>query len=242
MIRGLDWRMFAFGVILSMAATWSKSAGAQTQGEMIAVPESSREVFIAAEKAREAGEVERERELLEETIQRIGPTNPQAFPVYERLRHNYADRGLYQRALEVGDRQLRVAAGPGQEFNVLSSMVGLHVSLHQLKKAQAMLERMEQVLNRLRGSRRWQVRGDWWQAGLASAKASVQASSGHLAEAEDSLKACLMSANAALRENPDFEGSVQTLECYRKLMDIQIATGQLAAAGVTADQLRVTAE
>ena len=206
------------------------------------LPEVARPVFLEAEKARETGELERERELLDETLRLIGPQNPAAFRVYERLRNHYSDRGLFAKAVEIAEQQLRVATGPGQEHGILVGLVNQHAALHQMGKAKAALAQLEQKMEILRRSKRWAVRGAWWQAGLARAKASVYLRSGHLAEAEEALKACITSASAALKDNPDLEGSVLTMECVRGLMDVQIATGQLAAAGVTADQLRMTAD
>jgi len=217
-------------------------ASAQNANLPPPIPEVAKPVFLDAERAREEGAVERERELLEEAIRLIGPQNPAAYPAYERLRHNYADRGLFARAIEVGERQLRVVGGPGQEHNVLIAQVNQYAALHQLDKASAALAQLERTMDALRRSKRWFSRGPWWQAGLARAKASLYLRSGHLVEAEDALKACVASSAAALRDNPDIEGSVQILECVRGLMEVQIATGQLAAAGVTADQLRVVAD
>ncbi|MEI7611645.1 MAG: CHAT domain-containing protein [Betaproteobacteria bacterium] len=204
--------------------------------------EEARQVFLDAEAARAAGDPEKEVVLLEETLGRVGASSQNAYPVYERLRHNYADRGLFAQALEVGQRQLQVAGGPGQEHSVLVSMVGMYSALHQMEKASAAANRIEQLMPRLRTSRNWASRGNWWQSGLAQAKAHIHMRSGHLAEAEEALKTCISSSLAAIRDDPVFDGSVQYLGCIQGLMDIQIMTGQLAAAGELADQLRLAAE
>ncbi len=204
--------------------------------------EEAKQSFRAAEAARAAGEPEKEVQLLEETLQSVGASNPAAYPIYERLRHNYADRGLLARATEIGQRQLQVAEGPGQEHGVLVGLVGMYSSLHQMGHAQATLARIEQLMPRLRASRNWPNRGNWWQSGLAQAKANMHQRAGHLSEAEDAFKACISSSLAAMRDDPALEGSVQYLACIQGLMDIQIMTGQLAVASVWADQLRLATE
>ena len=220
----------------------SFTAQAQNPDPAAPPPERVREIFLKAEQAREAGDAEQERELLEETIRLVGPASRHAFPVYERLRQNYGDRGLIARAVEVGEQQLKVAGGPAQAHHILTSLVTMNASLHRMERAKATLSRLEDTTNQLRASKRWAMRGAWWQAGLATAKATVAQRQGHLVEAEESLKACISSANASVRDNPDLEGSARSMECVRDLMDIQIRTGQLAAAGITADQLRVMAD
>ena len=204
--------------------------------------DEARQSFREAEAARVAGDPDKEVQFLEETLQLVGAKNPAAYPIYERLRHNYADRGLFTRAIEVSQRQLQVTEGPGQEHGVLVSLVGLYSSLHQMDLAQASISRIEQLMPRLRSSRNWPNRGNWWQAGLAQAKANMHLRAGHLAEAEEAFKACISSSIAAVRDDPALDGSVQYLACIQGLMDIQIITGQLAAASVTADQLRVAAD
>ena len=209
---------------------------------VVTYSEEAKQSFREAETARAASEPEKEMQLLEETLQRVGVNNPAAYPIYERLRHNYADRGLLARAIEISQRQLQIAEGPGQEHGVLVGLVGMYSSLHQMDQAQATLARIEQLMPRLRASRNWPSRGNWWQSGLAQAKANMYLRAGHLNEAEDAFKACISSSLAAMRDDPALEGSVQYLACIQGLMDIQIMTGQLAAASVWADQLRLAAD
>ena len=240
MNKRAEFRKFVLGCLAALCLPLS--ALAQAQNPAVTIPDVARGVFVGAETAREVGEVEKESELLEEAIRLIGAENRNAYPVYERLRHNYADRGMFTKAVEIGEKQVQVTAGPGQMHSTLISLVGLYSSLHQMEKAKATLRRLERVMTQLRSARRWENRGAWWQAGLAHAQALVYLRSGHLSDAEAALKACIVSAGVAVRENPDLDGSVQHMECIRGLMNVQISTGKLAAASVTADQLRMAAE
>lgn len=192
--------------------------------------------------ARGQGEQETEVGRLQKALQAAGENSPAAYPIYEKLRHIYTDHGHFAKSIDIAKRQLAVASGPVQRYGVLINLVALHGSLHQLAKARETFVELERVMATLRTSKRWAVKGDWWQAGLARAKASLESSAGHPDQAEQAWKACLNSANRALQADPDRESRAMFLLCNRGLLTAQIATGQLEAAGQTADQLRVAAE
>lgn len=179
---------------------------------------------------------------LQAALQAVGENSPAAYAIYEKLRQRYSDHGNFVQAIRIAKRQLAVAAGPAQRHGVLINIVALQGSLHQLAQAAATLAELERVMAALRADKRWAKKGDWWQAGLARAKASLESSAGHPEQAEQSWKACLTSAQRALQADPDRENRAMFVLCSRGLLTAQLATGQLEAAGQTADQLRLAAE
>lgn len=199
-------------------------------------------VLGEAARAREQGDVQRERALLEQGLADTGPDSRAAFPLYDKLTQNYSDNGDFVGAIRLAEQQLATAGGPAQRLGVLVSLVSLHASLHQMNKARARFREAEALLPVLRSTRGWARKGDWWQALLARAKAMLEGSSGHLAVAESAWKACLGSAGKALKIDPDRDGSALFVDCSRGLIGVLTATGQLEAAGQLADQVRQTAE
>lgn len=198
------------------------------------------ELLDAAVAAREAGDPERELALLEEGLATLDASA--SYPVLDRMRQNLGERGILGRAVGVAERELRAARTPAEEHHVLVNLVNLYAGLHQHEKAAQALGRLELLMQRLRSLKGWERKGLLWQAGLARAKAAFHTKAGHLAQAEDAWKACLSSTEAMLRERTERSGGAQYVSCIAGLIDVQIATGQLAAAGASADQLRTSSE
>ena len=199
-------------------------------------------ILAEAAQAREQGDVQRERALLEQGLADTGPDSRAAFPLYDKLTQNHSDNGDFVGAIRLAEQQLATAGGPAQRLGVLVSLISLHASLHQMNKAQARFREAEALLPVLRSTRGWARKGDWWQALLARAKAMLEGSAGHLAVAESAWKACLGSAGNALKIDPDREGSALFVDCSRGLIGVLTATGQLEAAGQLADRVRQAAE
>ncbi|MBK6636611.1 MAG: hypothetical protein IPG34_02380 [Rhodocyclaceae bacterium] len=192
--------------------------------------------------ARTLGDDDAERSALRAALAEVGERTSAAYPLHERLRSLYSDAGEYTQAIGTSRLQLDIAAGPGQRFGPLISLVGLYGSLNQLDQAHAALSELEQLMTKLRAGPRWAINGAWWQAGLAKAKASLAMSAGQLEKAEEGWRACLSSAESALIAQPEREGSGYFVDCNRGLLLVLMAHGQLAAAGQVADQLRMAAE
>jgi len=222
-------------VALALAPAEAKNKGRNRSAQ-------AEEIVAESEQARDAGDTEKELELLGEALAAAGAESHAAYRVYEKIKQNYSDRGNALRAAETAERQLPTARNAGQELHVLVSMVSLYSALHQNQQAAGALERLERLLPRLRSSDGWERQRHWWQAEIAKAKAAFHTRAGHLPQAEDAWKACLSSGEAALKDNPDREGSALFLDCARGLIGVQIATGQLAAAGDMADRLRMAAD
>jgi CHAT domain-containing protein len=230
-------RAFAVFVVMSMAA---QTAYAQRS---LRIDEPVRQILDAATLAREAGDSEKERTLLEQGIEATGTTNPSAFPLYQMLGQNYADYGNLAKAVALIERQLATARMPSQAHSTLIKAISLYANLHLMGKTREFLDRLEKLQPRLRAAPGWEKLGDFWQAGTAWAKANVYTAQGNLADAEPAWEACLSSSEKHLRGNPDDPGALFYLvDCTTGLMKIQIATGQLAAAGALADQQRAAVE
>ena len=167
---------------------------------------------------------------------------PAAFRASLQLRQMHSDLGNSTKALYYAQRQLALAQGPVQAHGALMGIVALNSALHQLSAAKAALTQLEQTMETLRSTRRWAAKRDWWQAGLAMARASYEMQSGHLDKAEQAWQACNTSALAALQSDPEREASPLFLECNRGLLGVLLSTGQIAAAAQVADQLRTTAD
>jgi CHAT domain-containing protein len=234
-------RWFPLGIVVALlgGAQPSLAAKARGAGPATAVVQS---VLSEAEAFRVVGNLDQEQEVLTRALDTLGGDGPDAYQLYEHLRRNYGDRGNFFRAIAVGERQLSTVSSPAQEHHVLVSLAVFYAALHDKAKAAAALERIERLMPRLRASNGWQRSGFLWQADLARAKAAIERQAGHPAQAEDGWKACLSAAQADRRENPDRAVGVLDIECMRGLIEAQIATGQLAAAGGLADQLRTTAD
>ena len=153
--------------LLCLLTLASIAVPAQNRNRTSVLPEEAQRVFAEAEIARATGDSEKELALLEQALKQLDPNSEAAFPVLERLAYNYADRGLTTQAAETAERQLRIAGSPGQEHQVLVRLVSAYSALRQKEKAAASLARLEQLMLRLRASKRWESRGQWWQAGLA---------------------------------------------------------------------------
>lgn len=167
---------------------------------------------------------------------------PDAFRAMQRLRQMYVDLGNVSKALSVSRQQLAVAQGPVQAHTALVGMVVMHSSLHQLSDANAALKDLERNMEKLRSTPRWGQNRDWWQAGLAKAKAQYETQAGHLEAAEQAWQACIASIRSAADAMPDREDQALVIDCHRGLMGVLMFTGQLAAASQVAAQLRLSAE
>ncbi len=167
---------------------------------------------------------------------------PGAFRAALQLRQMHSDLGNSTKALYYAQKQLALAQGPAQAHGALMGIVALNSALHQLSAAKGALTQLEQTMETLRSTRRWAAKRDWWQAGLAMARASYEMQSGHLDKAEQAWQACNTSALAALQSDPEREASPLFLECNRGLLGVLLSTGQIAAAAQVADQLRTTAD
>ena len=192
--------------------------------------------------ARTLGDDDAERIALRAALAEVGERSSAAYPLHERLRALYSDAGEFAQAIATTKRQLEIASSPGQRLGPLIALASLYGGLHQMDQAHNALAELEQVITKLRSTRRWATSGAWWQAGLAKTKASLAMQAGQLEKAEDGWRACLSSAEAALKEQPEREGGSYFVDCNRGLLLVLMAHGQLAAAGQVADQLRMAAE
>ena len=207
------------------------------------VPDPVAQILREAASAREAGNAEGERVILERGLESVGPDNPAAYAIYQVLGQHHADYGNFARAATLAERQLLVARSPREEHNSIAKLVSLYASLHQRAKAVAALERLDRLQSSLRASEGWLRFGGLWQAITAAAKADLSLSQGHLEEAEGGYKACLSSTAQFMRHNAGHDAALfRTIDCTAGLMHVQLATGQLAAAGAVADQQRMNIE
>jgi CHAT domain-containing protein len=196
------------------------------------------EILKAAATASEEGDSARQREILEQGLQTVGSSGVEAHFLYDRLSTSYADLGNLQRAADMAEKLYETARFPGHEWNGLVRLVSLYSGLHNKTKQKRYASLLDQVIPRLRSSQGWTRFGPVWQAGAAWAKGNAFRLSGHFPDAESAFKACIGSAQQSVRESPDLSGGFFYLaDCTGGLMMVQIATGQLAAAGAVADQL-----
>ena len=208
-----------------------------------ALPARSQESAALAEAdVAEAGDEASRTALQQRLVSLAEGGGPGAFRAALQLRQIYADLGNSSKALQFAQRQLALAKGPVQAHGALTGIVSLHSALHQLPAAKVALDQLEQTMESLRATRRWAQKRDWWQAGLAMARASYETQAGHLDKAEPAWQACVTAATAALQSDPEKEGSPLVLECNRGLIGVLLSTGQIAAASQVADQLRMTAD
>lgn len=201
------------------------------------------DILQVATDAREAGDGAREREILERGIATVGATGNEAYFLYLQLGTHYADLGNIARAAELTERAYAVARTPAQEFNPVIRGLAMHSALHDKLRAKEYAARLDGLAPRLRSSPGWTRLGGVWQAGMAWAKANAFRSSGHPDEAATAFAACLVAAEQFLQGAPDHVGGMfYMVDCTAGAMQMQIATGRLAAAGAAADQLRVAVE
>lgn len=197
------------------------------------------EILKAAGEARAAGDDARQKRVLEEGIATVGEQSDEAYHLYGQLGSYYADLGNIARAGALAEKMYDAARNPGQEFEPAIRGLSIYSSLHDKEKARLFAARVEALMPRLRNLKGWHRFGDLWQAGVAWAKANAARATGHPEEAENAFKACLTSAERYARDAPDRPGGwFYLVDCTTGLMQTQIATGQLAAAGAVADQLR----
>lgn len=171
-----------------------------------------------------------------------GDTALQAYRTYSQLRLHYADIGQLHMAIEMGKLQLGLASGPAQEHGPLMSLISMLSTLRRDEEAKKYLAQMEQLMGRLRNTRVWEQRRHAWQAGLARAGAAVDMRYGRLESAQQRLTSCVTSLNQAMATEPNREVGGTYVECNRGLIQVLLATGQLAQAGQVGDQLRRSAD
>ncbi len=171
-----------------------------------------------------------------------GDTALQAYRTYSQLRLHYADTGQLHMAIEMGKLQLGLASGPAQEHGPLMSLISMLSTLRRDEEAKKYLAQMEQLMGRLRNTRVWEQRRHAWQAGLARAGAAVDMRYGRLESAQQRLTSCVTSLNQAMATEPNREVGGTYVECNRGLIQVLLATGQLAQAGQVGDQLRRSAD
>lgn len=196
------------------------------------------EAQIDVSVAGEAVDPERLIASLERSLAQGGDSSPSAFETYGTLRVAYADLGNMSKAIEIARLQIKMAPGPGKELAVLRSLIASYASLNQFAEAREALLQMERLVSTGRSRKGWPQQRDWWQAVHANAKATLETQAGHLEGAEAAWKACMLSAQASLKTNPDREGSSLFVDCSRGLLGVLIATGQLSLAAQIGDQMR----
>lgn len=197
------------------------------------------EILKAATEARAAGDDARQKRILEEGIATVGEQNDEAYHLYGQLGSYYADLGNIARAGALAEKMYDAARNPGQEFEPAIRGLAIYSGLHDKEKVRLFAARVEALAPRLRNLKGWHRFGDLWQAGMAWAKAGAARATGHPEDAENAFKACLTSAERYARDAPERPGGwFYLVDCTTGLMQTQIATGQLAAAGAVADQLR----
>jgi len=202
-----------------------------------------RDILDAATVARNAGDRAGERAVLEQGLAAVGDRSGEAYFLYGQLLINYADIGNLAHAGALVENMYATARNPGQELAPVVRGLAIQANLHDKAKIALYQSRLDGLLPRLRASRGWDRLGDLWQANIAWARAGALRASGHPQEAEHAYRACLMTAERFLSGAPDHVGGwFNMTECTAGLMQVQIATGQLAAAGAVADQLRQASE
>lgn len=167
---------------------------------------------------------------------------PNAFRALQQMRQLSVDLGDFNKALAISRQQLGLQLVPPQRHTVLVGMVAMHSALHQLPEAKTLLGDLERNMEDLRSTRRWAQNRDWWQAGLAKARAQYETQAGHLEAAEQAWQACITSIRAAADATPDREDQALVVDCHRGLLGVLMTTGQLAAASQVAAQLRLAAD
>ena len=222
-------------------------AGASTTGALAQTPpgftQRVQDIIAQAHDARDRGDEESTRKIFEEGLEAVGPTSTEAFYLYAELGGHYADIGNLARSLEIVEKAYRTASTGPMEWGLLVRELSMHAALHNKAKVAELNRRLDGLMLRLRSSPVWPRLGDLWQAGTAWAKANAFRGAGHLAEAENADRACLIAAEKALRALPEHQGAMfYMVDCTAGVMKTQIATGQLAAASEMADQLRVSIE
>jgi CHAT domain-containing protein/tetratricopeptide (TPR) repeat protein len=219
-------------LLLCVAASLSLLSAAQA-----ASADAVRSIVEQALSARAAGKSLQEREILERGLEAVGPEDPASYTLYQMLGQHHADLGNLARAAELSERALKLARAPLQEHAVLARLVSLRASLRQKVMADSELERLGRLERKLRSSAKWQQVAMLVEARSAWARAYLHASRGHLAQAEQEWTRCLSSARAVLQDTTDDDGGLfYLIDCTAGLMNVHIATGQLAAAGAVADE------
>jgi CHAT domain-containing protein len=201
------------------------------------------DIITKAQEARDRGDEETTRRILEEGMQTVGATSTEAFYLYAELGTYYADIGNLARALEIIEKAYSAASNGHMEWALLVRELSLHAALHNKTKVTELSRRLDALMLRLRSSPIWPRNGDFWQTGTAWAKANAFNAAGHLTDAENAYRACLIAAAKVLQAMPDHQGGLfYMVDCTAGVMKAQIATGRLAAAAEMADQLRTAIE
>ena len=200
-------------------------------------------VLKEAAEARERSDTAVEREAIERGLREVGETAGEAHFLHAQMSQNYADLGNMQRSAEYVEKMYATAKFPPQEWAAVVRALAIYAALHNKPKVRQFSTALDQLMPRLRSHPFWPRLGSMWQAGAAWAKGSAQRMAGHFAEAEDSYKACIASAEQQLRTAADNQPAYFYIaDCSAGLILTQLATGQLAAAGVVADQMRVAVD
>ena len=181
--------------------------------------------------ARDGQDPERELEVLEEGLKAVGPTSTDAFWLWLQMRQYHADRGNNAEVQRVVEQQLRTVSGPGQELQVIAAQVTSRAAVLDRAGAKQSLDRLAQVLGRLRLSPAWSRNGDVFQAWSAWATGNYHTPQGHAVEAEAAYQACVSSMTRYLGPNPDTAMRLAFVlaDCSRGLVDALVAQVRKAA-------------
>lgn len=194
------------------------------------------------EQTADPGDEEGQARLLQRLQAVADQGGPNAFRALQQMRQIAVDLADFNKALTISRQQLTLQLLPPQRHTVLVGMVAMHSLLHQLSEAKSSLRELEQNMEDLRATRRWAQNKDWWQAGLAKARAQYETQAGHLEAAEQAWQACITAIRAAADSTPDREDQALVIDCHRGLLGVLMSTGQMAAASQVAAQLRFSAD
>lgn len=231
------YRKWLLGAFIAIAA--SGISATSVGQERAALPPAVQQIIDRVLVAREAGDAAGELAILEQGISAVGAESPDSFVLYQRLGEYYADRGNVFRAIQVAERQGKVAKLPGQEFLVRVKLASLYPNIFQMGKAKQALADLNALMGRLRSLPLWSRQGDYWQAGMAWATATYQTRGGHLADGEASWRTCLSFAEKQLAQSPEHSGAqFYLVDCTGGLLGTLVAVGKLAEAGAVFAQQR----
>ena len=220
------------GLVLAVAG-----CGGVWAQERAPVTAAVQQILDRALAVRETGDAAGELAVLEAGIATLGPEAAESFLLYQRLGEYYADRGNVFNAIQVAERQGKVAKLPGQEFLVRVKLASLYPNIFQMDKASQALASLQALMPRLRASPGWARQGDYWQAGVAWANATYLSRAGHLKDAEVGWRTCLSFAEKQLATTPEHGGAQFYLaDCTAGLLGSLVAAGKLAEAGAVIAQ------
>ena len=209
-------------------------------GDGVSISDAARVWLDRSIAARDGQDPEQELAVLEEGLKALGPTSTDAFWLWLQMRQYHADRGNNAEVQRVIEQQLRTVAGPGQELQVIAAQVTSRASVLDRAGAKQSLDRLAQILGRLRLSPAWSRNGDLFQAWSAWATGNYHAPQGHAVEAEAAYQACVSAMSRFMGPNPDtaVRQAFVLADCSRGLVDALVAQGKLAEAGAVAAQQR----